>query len=558
MNTAPLETTADDPCPDSGVVDAGSGVRARPLALGTVVANRYVIRGKLGQGGFAVVYDAEHLGLARSVAIKVVHVDDDMPVGLLERSRREARHSALVRHPNVLEVFDTGTLEDGSPYLVMERIEGETLSKRIARQRLSIPAVVELGRQLLLALEALAAHALIHRDIKPENVMLHDAGDGRLIVKVVDFGIAKRTVPGRDVRLTREGTLVGTPSYMSPEQLRGEELDERTDLYSTGAVLYEALTGRPPHDRTSLEELMLAALHDKVRPVRVLRPGCPRELERIVLKALSRARDDRYPSARAMRLELEQCAEACGLPTASKAWRVVEPVEDYKPAWPRLLTHRASELWNGLLDRAPASRPLQAALALLFLLMGGGGAQLVPHHTTAATIAPNSPPIVQPLVTPRVELLPVRGEDEPHLLKLDRAAAATEGGPRDVATRERRSRRHRGHDTPRIDASAAESVSRAEAPVLAIRTAPSQSTRARLDEALTAYTFGRYALADQLYRKVLAADPHELTALRGLGLVAARRGNHAEARALLERYLSLAPSAPDAQLIRARLAALSN
>jgi serine/threonine protein kinase len=545
MNTAALQESDEEPSLDPDAVSVGGSTpAARRLAPGTIVAGKYVIRGKLGLGGFSVVYDAEHLGLGRHVAIKVVHVDDDMPIGLLERSRREARNSALVRHPNVLEVFDTGVLDDGSPYLVMERIEGETLSKRIVRQGLSIAAVVELGRQLMLALEALAAHNMIHRDIKPENVMLHDRGDGRPIVKVVDFGIAKRTVPERDVRLTREGTLVGTPSYMSPEQLRGENLDERTDIYSAGAVLYEALTGRPPHDRTSLNELMLAALHDRVRAVRQLRPGCPRELERIVLKALAKAREDRYPTAAAMRHDLERFAAASALPTASNAWRVVELMEPARSARPK--TFR---------------KGLHLGVAAALLGLGAGAVQLVPHHTGSSQVG-EPMPVVSALVTPRVEMLPVRGDDEPRLLKLDRPDRApqvdvsSKQRSDSAASRERRTRRHRSQPASRVELPARDAVARSEAPVFAMRAAPAKSTHDVMDEALAAYTLGRYALAQELYRKVLASEPRELSALRGLGLVAARRGDHAEARVALERYLELAPRAADAPAIRARIAAL--
>jgi tetratricopeptide (TPR) repeat protein len=568
MNTALLETAEPEVSEETELLGTAQGVGAKLLEPGTIVAGKYAIRGKLGEGGFAVVYDAEHLGLGRHVAIKVVHIDDEMPHGVLERARREARNSALVRHPNVLEVFDTGSLDDGSPYLVMERIDGETLSQRIARQGLTVPAVVELGRQLMLALEALAAHDMLHRDVKPENVMLHDRGDGRLIVKLVDFGIAKRKVGERDVRLTRDGALVGTPSYMSPEQLLGQQLDERTDIYSSGAVLYEALVGSPPHDRESLEELMLAALHDRVRPIRATRPTCPRELERIVLKALARSRDERYPSAAAMRQDLERLALSCGLPRASKAWHAVEPIEPAAPVRPHgVLRRKLGSLARSLEGRAPLSRGLQAALVVALVGLGGGAVKLAPGQAAHATnLVPTALPVTQSPPAPRLEVLPVRGESEPRLLKLDRPEEARDdGSPRtsaeetdSAANQERsarRARRPERREEPRTTEPRT-TVRPQEAAVFAMRATPNASSREIMDQALAAYAMGRYATAQQLYRKALELDPNDAAAHRGLGLLAARRGAHAEARAAFERYLELAPRAADAAAIRARVAAL--
>jgi len=270
------------------------------LVPGTCIHGKYTVHGVLGHGGFAVVYDAEHDGLARRVAIKVLHIRHDTPLALIERFRREARISALVRHPNVLEVYDTGSLADGSPYLVMERVNGENLSALIRRGPLPIAAAVELGCQLLLGLAAIADEGIVHRDIKPDNLMLHDAGDGTPSIKLVDFGISKRVAIEPQSRLTCHGALVGTPQYMSPEQIRGEEVDVRTDIYATGAVLYEALCGHAPHESKSFSELVVAVLNASPRPLTELRRNCPVELQRIVLRALSRLPGHRYATPREM------------------------------------------------------------------------------------------------------------------------------------------------------------------------------------------------------------------------------------------------------------------
>jgi Flp pilus assembly protein TadD len=516
------------------------------------VASKYVIRGELGRGGFAVVYDAEHTGLGRRVAVKVLHVDHEIPSTLLERARREARNAARVRHPNILEVFDAGALDDGSPFLVMERLEGETLARRIARQPLSIAAAVEVGRQLMLALEALAAESLVHRDIKPENVMLHDGGDGRLIVKVVDFGIAKRTVPGAEVRLTRDGTLVGTPSYMSPEQLRGEELDGRTDIYSAGAVLYEALTGHPPHEGESIEQVMVATLRHPVRAIRPERPDCPRQLERIVLRALSRPRDDRFRSAAAMRQALERVAEEHGLPKASKAWRAARPV--IVAAVPGLRRGLTGALGRaaGSLARIPRSaRAFAGGAAVALLVMGAVVvAQRAPERAAATPLAARSSTPAEHLAAPDVRPLQATLEPGaraavPVLVPVTKAAADARRGVSPGEAESERSRASRRAQPAAVDGADT-----------ATRTEPRRAADELVDQALAAHALGDYAAAEASYRQVLAAYPRELRALRGLGLVAARRGKHDEARAALERYLELAPDGAEAAAVRERIAAM--
>ncbi len=314
-----------------------SGVHpVQRLRRGDVIGAKYLVRGTLGIGGFAVVYDAEHSGLGKAVAIKVMHLDADTPPGLLERFRQEARISALVHHPNVLDVYDTGSLEDGSPYLVMERIEGETLYRRMTRRGLSVPALVEVARQLLAGLSVLAEHGIVHRDIKPENIMLHSPSRSLTVVKILDFGISKLAA---DVRLsepthshrrypTYKGAMIGTPHYMSPEQIRGEAVDARSDLYALGVVLYEALTGRVPYDGASLNALVLAALNEDIKPVCASRPDCPAELERIVLKAMSRDRNERYAYPHEMLAELERLADALRMPQGQEVW--------FDPPWERL------------------------------------------------------------------------------------------------------------------------------------------------------------------------------------------------------------------------------
>ena len=584
MNTAVLDEESDELSSESsGVQETRSRAQVATLVPGTEIAQKYVIRGKLGQGGFAVVYDAEHVGLGRPVAIKVVHLDDETPMAMLERSRREARISALVRHPNVLEVFDSGTLEDGSPYLVMERLHGETLSQRIARKAMSVPAVVELGCQVLTALEALAKHDIVHRDIKSDNLMLHDPGDGRLIVKLLDFGISKKSGPDLAPRLTTDGTLVGTPSYMAPEQLRGEPLDARTDIYALGVVLYEALTGHVPHERTSLSELLLAALHDKVKPVRQECASCPRELERIVMKALSREREERYPSAESMRLELEAFAAASALPRHGDAFATVEPIEPpplaAARAYPQLCWQRMRTFVRNGRERMPLSRVSEFALVIAVLALGGA-ARIYPGTSSeksadAAPVQPSASATQEPAAQasePAPAALQATDE-EPHLLKLDRPPEVTQLPVEDELTKSEESDHERTAPTSHRASSRKERAARHAArtsdaaqgdltvsktpQVLAVGVQDHHGNpKALMSEALAAYALGRYGLTEELYRKATQMAPEEAAAWRGLGLVATRLGDYNEARAAFERYLTLAPRASDAAAIRARVQAL--
>lgn len=246
------------------------------------------------------------------------------------RFRREAILGARPRHRNVVAILEAGELADGSPYLVMEHIAGVELATLLdERGPLPPAAAIDLGIQLLCAVEALAEHAIVHRDIKPQNVMVARAVDGAVEVKLLDFGIVK--APWADARgaLTQEGFVLGTPHYMSPEQIRGQPLDARSDLFAVGALLYEALTGVLPIDVDSNDDDVLAAmLVREPPPLRVRAPACPPELEGVIARALAKARDARYPSAMSMAVALERVAVVHDLPRGAAAWESLVPVLD--------------------------------------------------------------------------------------------------------------------------------------------------------------------------------------------------------------------------------------
>lgn len=281
--------------------------RNASLSPGTCVAGKYIICDVLGTGGAAVVYAAEQLGLKRVVALKLYPVGGAVASQLLQRFEREAELLARVHHENVVAVFDAGSMPDGSPYLVVQRLRGESLATRLQSGPLPIDETLDLARQALNALVALSDAGITHRDVKPGNLVLDRSADGRTLLKLVDFGIAKQE---QDAASRELDEMVGTPHYMAPEQVRGDKIDPRADLYALGATLYEMLTGYTPHSDTPECAIALATLSEPITPVRALRPDCPEALEQLVMRALAREPADRYVSAREMRSALERCQQA--------------------------------------------------------------------------------------------------------------------------------------------------------------------------------------------------------------------------------------------------------
>ncbi len=266
-----------------------------PLATGTMLGP-YEIRGLLGAGGMGDVYRAHDSRLGRDVALKVLPPEIAGDVSRRARFEQEARAIAALNHPNIIGVHDVGAA-DGIAYLVTELVEGEVLRALIDRGALPVGRALEIAIQFADGL--LAAHScnIVHRDLKPENIMI--ARDGR--VKILDFGVAKRdatqSLAGEDaVTQTQPGTVMGTAAYMSPEQVRGEKVDARSDVWAFGVVLYEMLTGQRPFRGDHMATVMHLILNESARPLTSLRPGIPPALERIVNRALQKARQDRYSS----------------------------------------------------------------------------------------------------------------------------------------------------------------------------------------------------------------------------------------------------------------------
>jgi putative nucleotidyltransferase with HDIG domain len=284
------------------------------LVRGVVGAYRLVA--SLGRGAMGRVYEARHELLGRRVAMKVLLPEAASSEEAVARFIDEARAVNDIRHPGIVDVTDFGEV-DGRPYYIMELLEGETLARRLAhRGRLELTEAVDVTLQVATALAAVHDRGVVHRDLKPENIFLCRGAAPPDRVKILDFGVAKLLAPGPvDRRLTRTGTVVGTPLYMSPEQCLGSAaLDHRSDVYTLGLVLYEMLTGAPPFDRDNMAALLVAHVYERPPPPRRLEPAIPAAVEKIILRTLAKDPADRLGDMRALHAALAGAAGAVPAP----------------------------------------------------------------------------------------------------------------------------------------------------------------------------------------------------------------------------------------------------
>lgn len=322
------------------------GTRQGPLLprgaglIGLVVGGRYCIEACLGDGGMGTVYRARHVVLDKAVAIKILREARD---GVARRRfLQEARAASSVQHANIIDISDYGVLEDGHPYLIMELLTGQTLAQvMVASAPLPPRRACLIGAQIAHALAAVHDKGIVHRDLKPDNIfLLTDAQEGQHdFVKIVDFGIAKVMAGPRLTRaglgrlqlepalpcetFTCDGMIIGTPEYMSPEQIIGEEVDHRADQYALGCLLYEMLTGVLPFNHLEPEMILRKHVMEPAIPPRERRPnlGISAGLEAAVLRALAKDRSDRFPTMRDMEAALCREAEAQGKARALLPWQ---------------------------------------------------------------------------------------------------------------------------------------------------------------------------------------------------------------------------------------------
>ena len=346
---------------------------------GDIIADRYRVVAPIGRGAMGTVYRAEHVQISKVMAIKLLHRELEQNPENVTRFHREAESASRLNHPNTVHVFDFGRTKSGSLYLVMEYVDGDDLGKVIGKEGpMPFGRVAYLCAQVAGSVADAHAAGIVHRDLKPENIVVAEGRDGET-AKVLDFGLAKLFQGTVETQVTSSGTIVGTPYYMSPEQIQGQELDGRSDLYAMGAIMYECVVGEPPFDAPNPVGVLSKHLSEvPLRPSARSPLSVPAEADEIIMRCLEKDPDQRYQTAEDLRQDLigylttvgsgDWRLSGVGQPSLGSGTRRVDGLDSiFKPK---------RRLWW---------------LILLFLLLGGGVAawQLVtrgpmesePNHT---------------------------------------------------------------------------------------------------------------------------------------------------------------------------------
>jgi len=386
------------------------------IGVGATINGKYRLVRLLGDGGMGSVYEALHTGLGSRVAVKVLHPDLTRRAGLVERFLQEARVAAQIRSPHVVHVTDVDRTPEGDAYIVMDLLEGETLSSVLDRQRkLPAPVACEYTTQILEALEAAHALGVIHRDLKPENVFLTFAS-GRPVIKLIDFGIAKARRTEEQKNLTVAGVVMGTAEYMAPEQARSaDRVDARADVYAVGVMLYEMISGSRPVSGDDARVVAYKVERGEAVPLLRVAPEAPRELAGLVHRAMAARPELRFASAAEMRLAIEEATSGkrggtAGMavaPPPGRAGVVTPPPAEIEPPVHTLRAPPIPTALQGPTHGAPmpAGTPVDVggrerrgrgavvALIALPVLVGASvvGVLLATGHLGSATEAAPSP-----------------------------------------------------------------------------------------------------------------------------------------------------------------------
>ncbi len=326
--------------------------------LGRVIDGRYRIEQKIGEGGMGMVYMATHSVLQKKLALKVLRGDNSRDAEVVQRFMQEAQAATSIGHPNIIDISDFGRLPDGSVYFVMEYLDGSV----------PLQEAVHLVRQIASALEAAHARGIVHRDLKPDNIFIVRQGADSRFVKVLDFGVAK--VGGAASKLTKTGMVFGTPHYMSPEQAAGHSVDQRTDIYALGVIMYEMFTGKVPFDADTFMGILSKHMFE-VPPRPTTKGASLGPIENVVLRTLEKNPDHRYQAMGEVLLDLEAVA-AGG--TVDAAPRVAPPPSNLAGALDPAVPMEAS---SGRPARSDGGKGiLLVALAVVALLAVGGAVGL--------------------------------------------------------------------------------------------------------------------------------------------------------------------------------------
>ncbi len=334
--------------------------------IGRVLADTYSIVRVVGEGGMGRVYEARHTRIGgKRFAVKLLHPEYARLPEVLSRFQREAEAAASIESPHVGDVYDIGKTEDGRPFMVGEFLEGRELAEFVReRGRLEVQPAVRIVRQICKALAAAHAKGIVHRDMKPENVFL--TGDlASPTSKVIDFGISKVKEAGGGPSLTKTGMIMGTPSYMAPEQAKGEHVDHRVDIYAAGAILYELVTGKRPFDRADPTATIMAVLLEEPERPRVLNPSLPEGLEMVIQRAMAKGADARYQTMDELEHELSSFAERSGPVGAS-----MMPPSKSQPGSPAVGSRAAMEARERDVAMSRPTIALLGSLAVFGVLAG--------------------------------------------------------------------------------------------------------------------------------------------------------------------------------------------
>ena len=286
-----------------------------PIAPGSVIAGRFQLDRLIGEGGMGTVWAATHTVTLKPVAIKLLKPERASDPGIRQRFEREARAACAVRHPNIVEVHDVLSLDDGTPLMVMELLEGESLGTRLDRGRLAVHDFATIMQQVVSAVGTAHASGIVHRDLKPDNIFLVRNADGVTTIKVLDFGIAKvlptSTEAAQTGGLTGTGAMLGTPYYMAPEQIFGErDIDHRADIWALGVIFYECLAGVRPTQADNIGQILKIITTDAIAPLEKVAPTIPADLCRLVGRMLSRDRTARPNTLNEVRAALSHYTDA--------------------------------------------------------------------------------------------------------------------------------------------------------------------------------------------------------------------------------------------------------
>jgi eukaryotic-like serine/threonine-protein kinase len=416
------------------------------LLVGSTVLGKYHIDRLIGRGGMGAVFQATNASIGKRVALKFLGAETSKDGDAAVRFQREAEAASLAESPHIVQIFDSGRSERGLPFLVMELLTGEDLRARLRREgRLDVEAALRIAVQVLKALRQAHGAGIVHRDLKPDNVFLCRRDDEPAFVKIVDFGISKlQQAPGVDT-LTHKGAVLGTAFYMSPEQAQSfADIDGRTDLFSLGAILYEMLTGEPPHSAPTYEAVLIAICTRDAADVRVKAPDVPEKLARVIARALQRERSERYANADDMLADLDAVqrqsrALATKTRTATGVW--VDAPKHAQPDRYRTLVYAIVAALAGF------------SLAAYFVARGGAPNEPQPGPAalpvaapspaaTPSTLPPSAPTPLAPAAStdakPSAKLTPSKPHDaaRPPLKKPVPAASAGVAGSLGLSTRE--------------------------------------------------------------------------------------------------------------------------